>query len=121
MFRLGDPDPWSWETTDGSPVEFLVWALVDDGLRVGQFDAHPEGNRRLRAAGMDEEGWRSWLGAVVAAHVAASSCRSRIAAALRPMGGATVISPEPGLTGSAGHRECTAAWRERGNKMSTIA
>jgi hypothetical protein len=47
-------------------VDFCVWVLEVDGLRAGPFDRHPEGNGRLREAGLDSAGWEIWFSDVVA-------------------------------------------------------
>jgi hypothetical protein len=73
MFRLDDPDPWSMGEQWGGPVAFTVWALQSDGLRVPPFDAHPDGDGRLRAAGLDAEGWLGWVGELVARDSAAQT------------------------------------------------
>jgi hypothetical protein len=71
VFSSGDPDPWIWEEWDSGPVAFAVWALLDDGLRVEPFLEHADGNRSLRAAGLDGDTWRSWLLELVARHAQA--------------------------------------------------
>ena len=58
---------------DAEPeIDFCVWVLLADGLRVPPFDAHPEGSSELRALGMDAVGWRDWLERVVGACAARS-------------------------------------------------
>ena len=52
------PNPW---------IDFCVWVLERDGLRVAPFDRHVDGDGSLRAAGMTPEAWQAWLGRVNAA------------------------------------------------------
>lgn len=66
MFRIDDPDPWAMHEDWGGPLAFAVWVLEVDGLRVPPFDAHPDGDRRLRLAGLTAEGWRHWVGELAA-------------------------------------------------------
>lgn len=47
-------------------VDFCLWVLQTDGLRLAPFDRHPEGPGLLRALGVDPETWREWLHAIVA-------------------------------------------------------
>src|SRR5580704_14935171 len=58
-------DRWTWSLASSLPVEFCVWALVQDGLHVRPFDIHPNGNERLRRAGMDAASWTRWFETVV--------------------------------------------------------
>ena len=58
-------DHWAWSWTTSRPVEFCVWVLLGDGLQVKPFDVHPDGNQRLRQAGMDAAGWVRWFQTVV--------------------------------------------------------
>ncbi len=48
-------------------LDFCVWVLERDGLRVAPFDRHADGDGSLRAAGLAPEAWRAWLGRVNAA------------------------------------------------------
>jgi len=58
-------DRWTISTSTDDNVDFTVWALQDDGLRAGAFDAHPNGNGRLRLAGLIEQRWHAWFRRVV--------------------------------------------------------
>ncbi len=51
-------------------MAFVVWVLMDDGLRVPPFDVHPDGSGRLRSLGLDNRVWRRWLTEVCARRVA---------------------------------------------------
>jgi hypothetical protein len=58
---------------DAEPeIDFCVWVLLADGLRVPPFDAHSEGSGELRSLGMDAVDWRDWLERVVRACAARS-------------------------------------------------
>jgi len=58
-------DGWGWNLIGSQSVDFCVWALIQDGLHVRPFDIHPDGNERLRQAGMDAAGWTQWFETVV--------------------------------------------------------
>ncbi len=67
MFFIQNPPP---ENPDpifcvnygvGSPIDFCIWVLEQDGLRVPPFDQHPAGDGSLQANGLTPEEWRSWL------------------------------------------------------------
>jgi len=61
-------------STRGHPeVDFCVWALRRDGLRVPPFDQHADGDASLRDAGLTAANWWTWLTAVVAAAAAVDS------------------------------------------------
>jgi hypothetical protein len=64
MHTMGG-DRWGWSWTGSQSVEFCVWVLIQDGLHVGPFDVHPNGNERLRQAGLDAAGWTRWFETVV--------------------------------------------------------
>jgi hypothetical protein len=65
MFLAGSPDRWSWEVDAFPPVAFCVDALVRDGLAVPPFDRHADGDRRLRAMGLDAAVWQEWLRSII--------------------------------------------------------
>jgi hypothetical protein len=58
-------------------LDFCVWVLERDGLRVPPFDRHPDGDGSLRAAGMTMAAWRAWFARVVAAVAAFSAALPR--------------------------------------------
>lgn len=68
MYLAGSSDRWTWSMDVERSVDFCVYALRRDGLRVAPFDQHPEGDGRLRANGLDAESWRTWLTSVLDAH-----------------------------------------------------
>ena len=49
-------------------LEFCLWVLEVDGLTVGPFDQHGDGNGELRALGMTPELWRNWFERTHLAH-----------------------------------------------------
>jgi hypothetical protein len=46
-------------------VDFCVWVLEQDGLKVDPFVHHVGGNRALRKQGITETGWLEWFGRVL--------------------------------------------------------
>ncbi|HEX5505774.1 MAG TPA: hypothetical protein VFW96_24365 [Thermomicrobiales bacterium] len=65
MFLRGSGDRWHWSVDPAFNVNFCVWALRVDGLRVPPFDRHPDGDGALRALGLTPAGWRAWLDRVL--------------------------------------------------------
>ncbi|WGV29042.1 hypothetical protein [Halotia branconii] len=57
---------WFLDRAFNSHVDFCIWVLKIDGLKVPPFDQHPNGSRILQDKGMDVESWRLWLNKVVA-------------------------------------------------------
>jgi len=47
-------------------LNFCVWVLRKDGLRVAPFDAHLDGDHSLRALGLNAEQWMRWVSRVAA-------------------------------------------------------
>lgn len=68
MFLAGSSDRWVWSMDVERSVDFCVYALRRDGLRVAPFDQHPEGDGILRAGGLDAGSWLAWLTRVLEAH-----------------------------------------------------
>lgn len=66
MRAVGSGDRWAWTAGYSASINFCVWVLVQDGLRVAPFDKHPDGSGSLRAAGLGPAEWRAWLEAVFA-------------------------------------------------------
>jgi len=60
-------DPWFWSYGFESTIDFCVWALETDGLRVPPFDQHPDGNGELRSRGLTAAAWEEWFREVVRA------------------------------------------------------
>lgn len=63
MLALNTEDSFFFDvTTNTNPmVDFCVWVLEIDGLKVAPFDQHPDGDGSLRAAGLTAHDWQSWL------------------------------------------------------------
>ena len=47
-------------------IDFCVWVLEVDGLRIPPFDKHQGGNKLLQAEGFNADTWREWISRVVA-------------------------------------------------------
>src|SRR5438874_12844524 len=60
MRRIGG-DPWTFRTSTDPNIDFCVWVLLEDGLRVPPFDRHADGSGFLRAAGLDRDSWTGWF------------------------------------------------------------
>jgi hypothetical protein len=58
-------DSWTFSTSTNRDVEFCVWTLLRDGLRVPPFDRHSDGDGGLRARGLTATDWWTWFTAVV--------------------------------------------------------
>ncbi len=65
MRLLHSRSSWTFSGGFDMMVDFCIWVLEVDGLHVPPFDQHPEGDGSLRAAGLDAQGWQSWLMRVV--------------------------------------------------------
>jgi hypothetical protein len=73
MFLKGPAiQPMLWTETVETTIDFCLWVLLADGLRVPPFDAHPGGSGQLQAAGLTAAGWRAWLERVVIAQAGLS-------------------------------------------------
>jgi len=68
VFLAGSSDRWTWSMDVERFVDFCVYALRRDGLRVTPFDQHPDGDGSLRVRGLDTKTWRTWLASVLDAH-----------------------------------------------------
>src|SRR5256885_2160915 len=64
MIPLGG-DSWTFSIGGDPDINFCVWVLLRDGLRVHPFDAHQDGDRGLRAVGLTEANWREWFESTV--------------------------------------------------------
>jgi hypothetical protein len=65
MRSLFSTDPWLWSYGFESTIDFCVWALETDGLRVPPFDQHPDGNGELRLRGLTAAAREAWFREVV--------------------------------------------------------
>lgn len=70
--------------TGSRSVDFCVWVLLHDGLRMRPFDNHPNGDERLRQLGMDAASWARWFETVVNRDVEDEE-RLRVGGDLEPM------------------------------------
>lgn len=64
MIPLGG-DSWTIHTGGDPDINFCVWVLLHDGLRVGPFDRHDNGDGQLQAIGLTVSAWRDWFQTVV--------------------------------------------------------
>ncbi len=72
MLRVGMDTSWSYGCETSMAVDFCLWALEMDGLRVAPFDQHADGDAALRHAGLTAQAWQAWFEAVVAFQGSAS-------------------------------------------------
>ena len=62
MRLLYSRDDWFYAGGFREPsLDFCLWVLQVDGLRVPPFDQHPDGDSSLRAIGMTAPDWQSWF------------------------------------------------------------
>jgi hypothetical protein len=61
MFLLHARDSWSYRQGGDPAVDFCLWVLEVDGLRVPPFDQHPDGDGSLRALGLTADDWQTWF------------------------------------------------------------
>src|SRR5690349_16451644 len=61
MRLLHSRNSWHYSMGGQPTVDFCLWILQVDGLRVPPFDQHPDGDGSLRAVGLTAEDWQSWL------------------------------------------------------------
>ena len=66
LFTLKPELSWRIDQSFNPYVDFCIWVLEIDGLRVPPFDQHPEGNRILQNQGLNADSWQKWLTTVVA-------------------------------------------------------
>lgn len=64
MRVLGTNPSWSYSIGFNAAIDFCVWILEVDGLHVSPFNVHPDGNKSLRASGLNADNWRSWFAKV---------------------------------------------------------
>jgi hypothetical protein len=74
MWPIGG-DIWTFSIRDHPEVDFCVWSLRRDGLRLTPFDRHSDGDASLRNAGLTAAAWWAWLTAVVGVVAAADGRR----------------------------------------------
>lgn len=62
MRLLYSHDDWSFAGGFREPsLDFCLWVLQVDGLRVPPFDQHPDGDGSLRAIGLTASDWQVWF------------------------------------------------------------
>ena len=62
-----DSSPWVSTIDFNRALDFCVWILELDGMQVYPFDRHPDGDRSLRALGLDADDWSRLARAVAEA------------------------------------------------------
>lgn len=62
----GKENTWTFSHGFNMMVDFCIYVLLVDGVRVSPFDIHAEGNKMLRMRGFTANDWHSWLAEVVA-------------------------------------------------------
>ena len=65
MHLLHSRNTWVFRYDFSREIDFCVWILEVDGLRVPPFDQHSDGDGLLRTVGLDGAGWQSWLVRIV--------------------------------------------------------
>ncbi|QBD80477.1 hypothetical protein EPA93_32690 [Ktedonosporobacter rubrisoli] len=61
MHLLHSHNPWHYQQGSDPTIDFCLWVLQVDGLRVPPFDLHPDGDSSLRALGLTANAWQSWF------------------------------------------------------------
>ncbi|NEO85414.1 MAG: hypothetical protein F6J87_14365 [Spirulina sp. SIO3F2] len=56
---------WCFDIGSNHKVDFCLWALQWDGLRVAPFQSHPDGTAELRNLGLNAQDWITWFYKVV--------------------------------------------------------
>lgn len=64
--KIETEQPWGLNSGCNSNVDFCIWVLQVDGLRVPSFNHHPIGNQILQQVGFDAQTWNTWFTKVVA-------------------------------------------------------
>jgi hypothetical protein len=64
MRTLGTNPSWTYRIGFNAAIDFCIWILEVDGLRISPFNLHPDGNKSLRASGLNADNWRSWFAKV---------------------------------------------------------
>lgn len=61
MQLLHSRNAWYYREGPEPTVDFCLWVLQVDGLRVPPFDQHPDGDGSLRALGLTAADWQTWF------------------------------------------------------------
>lgn len=56
---------WGYDLGKVSEINFCIWILLSDGLKVAPFQYHPDGTSELRQLGLTAEAWNAWFYKVV--------------------------------------------------------
>ncbi len=72
-----------WNIHGRTPLDFAIWTLTMDGIRVEGFDKHPEGTGQLRALGMGPDSWHEWVCRTIDAYEAWQSARHGVTESIR--------------------------------------
>ncbi len=64
MHILGTNSSWTYSIGFNAEIDFCVWTLEVDGLHIPPFNFHPDGNKSLRASGLNANNWRAWFAEV---------------------------------------------------------
>jgi hypothetical protein len=75
-----------WYIHGRTPLDFAIWTLTIDGIRVEGFDKHREGTGQLRALGMGPDSWHEWVCRTIDAYEAWQSARRGVAESIRSSG-----------------------------------
>lgn len=62
---MSQEPPWALKESFSPEIDFCIWVLEGDGLRVPPFDRHAEGDGSLRARSMNAPAWQSWVTRIV--------------------------------------------------------
>jgi hypothetical protein len=65
MMNLSNSDRWIIGIESGGHLNFCVWILMQDGLKISPFDCHPEGSRELRNLGLNSQNWWLWFNRIM--------------------------------------------------------
>lgn len=80
-------DDWLFHFGFSLPVDFCVWVLETDGLRVPPFDQHLDGNGTLRAVGLTAPDWWNWFAGTVSSPHEAGATGSSLQPDFSPLFG----------------------------------
>jgi hypothetical protein len=103
MIDLSSHDRWTFSHGFSMPVDFCVWVLDRDGLRVPPFDCHPDGDGVLRAGSLNADGWRGWVEEVVHLQETVTNTLRQVAGAPRVLPAA--LHPPGAWNGAPGIRD----------------
>ncbi|HEX9560338.1 MAG TPA: hypothetical protein VGA76_03825, partial [Candidatus Dormibacteraeota bacterium] len=73
----------SWTVHVRTPLDFPVWILTLDGMRVEGFDKHEDGSGELRDFGMTPNLWHDWVCNAMQSHQTWRAARRGVADSIR--------------------------------------